>query len=367
MKFAMLFVETNWSRSFLALWGKPSDANHFFPSYHFAWKLKSPITFSTSLSFPPSTAINREEYSNRKRTSSCLLRIFLISDRLGNSFQKSDIQLLKTLSIFLNFETHRIQRNKSSLACWQLLWSCKQSELKAFYLGYNHSNADRVNRVFFSLQMLSAMILIGISILSMTSGQTSYVCDRNASCGCSTSPALVSRIFGGETAMNNTWGWAVSVLFNNTFYCGATLISPSAILTTAACIGIYRASEIAVSVATTRFLGWTQWRYASVMIKHPNYDPVTRVNDIALLRVSPPFDMTDQGIAQICVPMMTTEDYPMINTSVSRFFNHGHFLLIVRLFSPWYEVSGAWMGKTGTERICIDDFTTGNSQACLIW
>jgi secreted trypsin-like serine protease len=147
-----------------------------------------------------------------------------------------------------------------------------------------------------------------------------YSCDPNASCGCSTSPATVSRILGGETALNNTWGWVVSILFNNSYYCAGSLISDSWILTTVNCVRSYRPSEILVSAATNQRFGWKQRRYASVVIKHPNYDSQTQVNDIALIRVSSLFNMADASIAQICLPMMTitAEDYPPINSPVRK-------------------------------------------------
>ena len=178
--------------------------------------------------------------------------------------------------------------------------------------------------------MLSSTMLFAFSILSMTNGQTNYACDRNASCGCSTSPAAVARMIGGETARNNTWGWAVSLLLNSSFVCGATLISSSWILTSSSCLESYRPSEIIASAATNQLLGYKQWRYASVLIKHPDYDSATRVNDIALIQVSPPFNMSDPGIAAICLPLMATDDYPIINTSVSGFLTHCFSVLIMR-------------------------------------
>ena len=54
------------------------------------------------------------------------------------------------------------------------------------------------------------------------------------------------------------------------------------------------------------------------MIKHPKCDSRLQVYDIALIRVTPPFDMSDLSIPQLCLPNPTTEDYPSINSSVSR-------------------------------------------------
>ena len=164
-------------------------------------------------------------------------------------------------------------------------------------------------------------MLVTLVILCLVSQQAltiTYSCDPYVSCGCSTRPASLSRILGGEPALNNTWGWAVSILFQNTSYCGGTLISDSWVLTTVTCVRSHRSSDTFVSAATNTLIGRQQWRGASVVIPHPDYDYQTQVNDIALIKVSPPFDMTDSAIAQICMPttMMTTEDYPPIDSSV---------------------------------------------------
>jgi hypothetical protein len=68
-------------------------------------------------------------------------------------------------------------------------------------------------------------MLLTLAILSLLSQQVltiTYSCDPSASCGCSSSPASLSRILGGEPALNNTWGWAVSILFNDMYYCAGT-------------------------------------------------------------------------------------------------------------------------------------------------
>ena len=164
--------------------------------------------------------------------------------------------------------------------------------------------------------MLPIVLLILLTS-SNSNAETIYSCNASAPCGCSKRPVQVSRILGGENALNNTWGWAVSLLFNNSFYCGGSLISSSWIVTAAGCIGSIRPWEIAVSAATNQFFGWQQWRYASAVFKHPSFDTSTFLNDIALIKVSPPFNMTDVSIAQICLPMATTDDYPPVNSSAS--------------------------------------------------
>ena len=144
-----------------------------------------------------------------------------------------------------------------------------------------------------------------------------YPCDASAPCGCSSAPAVTSRIYGGETAVNSSWGWAVSIILNDTYVCSGTVISSSWVLAAATCFNGYRASEINISAATNVVWNGKQWRAVSALIRHPNLNLPTRMNNLALLQLSPPFNMTDPGIARICLPTDTTTDYPPMNASVS--------------------------------------------------
>jgi hypothetical protein len=72
-------------------------------------------------------------------------------------------------------------------------------------------------------------------LLVPTSHPYSYSCDSNASCGCSSNPASVTRIVGGESAATNTWGWAVSLSLRGTSLCGGSVLSSSWIITAAHC------------------------------------------------------------------------------------------------------------------------------------
>lgn len=159
------------------------------------------------------------------------------------------------------------------------------------------------------------LFLIGFS-LSIVNCQTTFPCNVSAPCGCSRSPAVISRIMGGETAVNGSWGWAVSISLNDSYFCGGVLISQSWVLSTASCIWDYRAADIYVSAATNVFWGWKQWRSVISVIRHPDFSTYTWVNDLILLRLSSPFNMTDSAIARVCLPPETTEDYPPVNSSV---------------------------------------------------
>ena len=180
----------------------------------------------------------------------------------------------------------------------------------------------KLNKFETGIWFLHPAVMFGILCLLLVAvaqrvATVSYPCNASAPCGCSANPVVTSRILGGEAAANLTWGWAVSLSLNGTSMCGGTLISSSWILTAAGCTNYYPASEILISAATNELLGWIQWRRVSLVIKHPAYNTTTGVNDIALLRMSAPFDMTNPSIARICLPIWTSEDDPSINSSVS--------------------------------------------------
>ncbi|CAF1123084.1 unnamed protein product, partial [Adineta ricciae] len=146
--------------------------------------------------------------------------------------------------------------------------------------------------------------------------QATYSCDSTASCGCSANFAAVSRIVGGENASDSTWGWAVSLSIGGQWLCGGSLISSSWILTAAHCIYGNENSSIFVSAATNQLYGAQQWRFASSAIIHPEYNDDIMVNDIALIKVSPPFNLTDSHISLLCLPAATTSDYPLSGSTV---------------------------------------------------
>jgi secreted trypsin-like serine protease len=87
--------------------------------------------------------------------------------------------------------------------------------------------------------------------------------------------------------------------------CGGTLINANYVITAAHCVGTKNGADITLvagmhnrtsTTETTR-----QFRTVQSIYVHPNYDTVTNMNDIAVLRVSTPFTF-DKYVQPACLP-----------------------------------------------------------------
>ena len=168
---------------------------------------------------------------------------------------------------------------------------------------------------------LPILIIVFLGTLGL-SHETVYSCNTSASCGCSTNPAVVTRIVGGEAANSSTWGWAVSLSIANRSICGGSIISDSWVITAAHCVSGYISSQVIVYAGST--LGWTgtQIRVVGNIIMHPNYNSTTDVNDIALLQLQSPFNMNDPSLSLVCLPSvnettLSMGEWPSAGTSVN--------------------------------------------------
>ena len=128
--------------------------------------------------------------------------------------------------------------------------------------------------------------------LSHQSHQTVYSCNASASCGCSSNPAVLTRIVGGEAANSSTWGWAVSISIARIYLCGGSIISDSWVITAAHCVEGRTSSQVTVYAGSTRQWVGTQTRAVANIFRHSNYNSVTYVNDIALLQLQSPLNMS---------------------------------------------------------------------------
>ena len=152
--------------------------------------------------------------------------------------------------------------------------------------------------------------------------ETVYSCNASASCGCSMNPAVVSRIIGGEAANSSTWGWAVSLYIVNRGRCGGSIISDSWVITAAHCVSGAGSSQVIVYAGSTLLETGTQIRVVRNIIMHPNYNSPPFANDIALLQLQFPFNMSDPSLSLVCLPSvnettLSTGEWPSAGTTVN--------------------------------------------------
>ncbi|CAF4090593.1 unnamed protein product, partial [Adineta steineri] len=169
--------------------------------------------------------------------------------------------------------------------------------------------------------LLKILLVILFNLIRITYQTTTYSCNATASCGCSTNSATLSRIVGGEAATPATWGWAVSLNIANTYLCGGSIISSGWVITAAHCVNGQTASSITIYAGSNSRWTGTQSRVVSKIIVHPSYNSDTYVDDVALLQLKTPLDMTDRYVSQICLPSvdsttLSTTEWPAANTTV---------------------------------------------------
>ncbi|XP_061421532.1 chymotrypsin B-like isoform X2 [Lethenteron reissneri] len=123
-----------------------------------------------------------------------------------------------------------------------------------------------------------------------------------------------SRIVNGEEAMPGSWPWQVSM--QSTFadsktgfhFCGGSLIDPYWVVTAAHC-GLRCSHRVILgehdqSSSSEKF----QTMNIAKAINHPQWDEMSINNDVALIKLSQPAQMTD-GVSPVCLSS-TSDNFP---------------------------------------------------------
>ncbi|XP_016146250.1 transmembrane protease serine 13b isoform X1 [Sinocyclocheilus grahami] len=113
-----------------------------------------------------------------------------------------------------------------------------------------------------------------------------------------------SRIIGGNVAADGQWPWQASLHFQGSHSCGGTLVAPDFIITAAHCfpketLGSQLPSNWRVYIGLVSQLQLPSPYNVKQIILHKNYDPATKNNDIALLKLSKPAS----NIQPVCLPV----------------------------------------------------------------
>lgn len=130
------------------------------------------------------------------------------------------------------------------------------------------------------MKVLSVLSAIAISAAMFTGA----IAEENAAATSQTDDS--DLIVGGWPAEENEWPWQVRLYRDrgdSYGFCGGSLISKNWVVTAAHCVNDSSSADIGYG----NILRSKQRRIASArVIVHPNYDPQTQANDIALIKLS---------------------------------------------------------------------------------
>ncbi|CAF1577367.1 unnamed protein product [Adineta steineri] len=143
----------------------------------------------------------------------------------------------------------------------------------------------------------------------------------NWACGRSQISNRFARIMGGQDAVPHSYPWMVSLTkrsLNNIHLCGGTLITQRHVLSAAHCMEDFDGPSDLNIIAGTHYN--TDKRNPAPVIAinvHPQYDPDTFENDIAIITLLAPLPDNDPRIGTICLPPddVPGRNYPPIKTS----------------------------------------------------
>lgn len=152
--------------------------------------------------------------------------------------------------------------------------------------------------------MLRLDLFFVLLVLSSITCEENYACNANLPCGCSYRTKIKAKIIGGDTVVKRSWGWIVSIVHKSDgkHFCGGSIISSQWILTAAHCLYETDTSDIIIYAGSNQLNQYTQQRQAAKIIKHPQFNRHTYVNDIALIQLSTPLDIIHADFARICLP-----------------------------------------------------------------
>jgi len=132
-------------------------------------------------------------------------------------------------------------------------------------------------------------------VIRLTAALLAVLILVSAALAAPTSPEIV----GGRPADPGEWPWQVALVFSDSdslydgLNCGGSLIAREWVLTAAHCFDLRTAEDYDVAAGvhdlTDPAPGFRRVSIAEVII-HPDYDPFTLDNDIALLRLAEPID-----------------------------------------------------------------------------
>lgn len=141
------------------------------------------------------------------------------------------------------------------------------------------------------------------------------------SCGRTGITNRFSRIMGGQDAVPHSYPWMVSLAkrsMNNLHLCGGVLITRRHVLTAAHCMEDFDGvRDLSILAGIHNINEKNNPLTAIAMTIHPNYDPDTFANDIAILTLATPIPANDPRVGIICLPPDDARNsiYPPLKSS----------------------------------------------------
>ncbi|WP_031146641.1 S1 family serine peptidase [Streptomyces erythrochromogenes] len=102
------------------------------------------------------------------------------------------------------------------------------------------------------------------------------------------------HIVGGSTAPGGFYPYQVSLRAFGTHFCGGTILDDMTVLTTATCVQGQPITGITVAVGSNKLNEGGEIYQVSQAISHPDYNPQTLVNDIAVLHIKGPIYFSEK-------------------------------------------------------------------------
>lgn len=166
-----------------------------------------------------------------------------------------------------------------------------------------------------NIRLPSLLLIIECVILNIN-GRL-FECHGENNCGCPTSAISQTRIIAGEKADLNIWNWIVSLKIGSNHICGGTLILSDVVITAAHCMKTAKDLSKLKVYGGSHYLS-TPNQCRSVRNVHylTGYNERSLIHDIAVLRLSAPFNMSDSRLAIICLPNKISSAYPPIGHSL---------------------------------------------------
>ncbi|XP_030765757.1 trypsin-7-like, partial [Sitophilus oryzae] len=93
-------------------------------------------------------------------------------------------------------------------------------------------------------------------------------------------------IVGGENASILDYPYQVEVLYSNSHSCGGSILNNKFILSAAHCFGSAQASDITIRAGSSYSASGGQILQVKTINAHPDYDPYTQENDVAVLELA---------------------------------------------------------------------------------